>query len=169
MNWTQQSMPTSPEAAAVKCPHCTKAYKNKRSLREHLRHHCKQCRTTSPRKYTPSTCKHCSKTFHSANSLRVHASTQHTKEYARSPKSVKEHRAPLGKKQSSKRQAAAQKRADGPHLREPSAQKEQHKSSTDQLLQHYARSGDPRSREIWEGVLRRQHMQNRSTRGQESS
>ena len=150
----------SPATEGVKCPHCGKRYKNKRSLREHTRHHCKRCTTTSPRTYTPSRCKHCGKVFHSANSLRVHASTQHPTEYARSPRSVREHRAPLkAKRQDSDRRVSSHQEAGRPRRREFSPapeHKEPLKTSTDQLLQHLASSGGPRSRDIWETVLRRQ-------------
>ena len=166
-------MPTaSPGSAGVKCSHCGKLYKNKRSLREHLRHHCKRCKTTSPRQYTPSRCKHCGKVYHSANSLRVHASTQHSKEYARSPWSVKEHRAPLrAKRQSSEPRASTHQEAGSPRRREPSpapGRREQRTKSTDQLLQQLASSGDARSREIWETVLRRQ-LQNKSPGGRRAN
>jgi len=166
---------SSPEAAVVKCPHCGKTYKNKRSLREHKRHHCKRCKTASPRKYTPSRCKHCDKVFHSANSLRVHASTQHVKEYARSPRSVKEHRVPLRtRRQSSERQipikeesggARHKERSSGARHSQASPAHESEWSATDRLHQEYARTGDRRSREIWDKVLRQQQLQNKSTRG----
>jgi hypothetical protein len=154
----KSTMPTaSPGTATVECPDCHKTYKNKRSLREHRRHHCKKCKTTTPRKYTPVKCKHCGQVFHSANSLRVHASTQHIKEYARSPRSVKDHRAPLrAKRPSSSRGAREEPRAS-------SRETARRQQSTDELLQQYANSGDRRSRDIWEQVLRRQ-MQNTSSK-----
>ena len=158
-----------PGAEGVKCQHCGRTYKNKRSLRGHVRHHCKRCKSTSPRKCTPAKCKHCSKVFHSANSLRVHASTQHVKEYARSPRSVKEHRAPMKKT----RRRSREVRAPEPSGQEAStaALGGQSKTAMDKRLHQYApSSGDQRSREIWETALRRQHLQNKSTRaGQETS
>ena len=158
----KKTMPTTPPGKeAVRCPDCHKTYKNKRSLREHRRHHCKKCKTTTPRKYTPVKCKHCGKVFHSANSLRVHASTQHIKEYARSPRSVKEHRAPLRAKRSD-RGANAQAQASG---RDAAAPKEDRQKSADRLLQQYANSGDRKSRDIWEQVLRRQLQNTRSKEG----
>ena len=94
-----QTMPkTSPGSQGdavpkVRCRYCKKLYKNARSLREHLRHHCKASGSPSrPRVFEQAKCRHCGKRFHSGNSLRVHVATQHRKEYARSPHSVKDHR-----------------------------------------------------------------------------
>ena len=163
-----------PATEAVKCPDCRKTYKNKRSLREHRRHHCKRSKTASPRKYVPSKCKHCGKVFHSANSLRVHVSTQHPQQYMVSPKTVKAHRAPLrtvSPKTEPRSVKGTERRFEHrapAHSGDRRLAKTQPK--TDQLLQQLAStSGDERTRRIWEEVLRQQHLQYRSARGQEPS
>ena len=86
---------TSPKDA--RCPHCGGWY-TQRGVKEHLRHHCRPCPTSRKRVFNNATCKHCGLTYHSGNSLRVHVATQHKHEYARSPNSVRHHRAPHSKK-----------------------------------------------------------------------
>ena len=160
--------PSGAGAEAVTCKHCGKLYKNQRSLREHLRHHCKRCKSASPRKYTPARCKHCGKVFHSANSLRVHVSTQHAREYARSPKSVKGHRAPLKKTRHrrSERGSAhsATKEGSKPASPKPST------ALTEKPVQHSALPpGGERQRSSWEAALRRELRAASAKAGQETS
>lgn len=85
-----------------KCKHCGR-YFTAGGLRQHLRHvKCSPTSTATPRKFKRVRCRHCGSSFHSTNSLRVHVSTRHAKEYAKSPGSMKDHRAPYKRKDSSK-------------------------------------------------------------------
>ena len=76
------------------CPHCRRSF-TKGGLRQHLKYvKCAPTSDATPREFDRVRCKHCGKSFHSTNSLRVHVSTVHAKEYAKSPASMKLHRAP---------------------------------------------------------------------------
>ena len=84
------------------CKHCGR-YFTAGGLRQHLRHvKCSPTSTATPRKFKRVRCRHCGASFHSTNSLRVHVSTRHAKEYAKSPGSMKDHRAPYSRKDSGK-------------------------------------------------------------------
>ncbi len=98
---------TSPKDA--RCPHCGGWY-TQRGVKEHLRHHCRPCPTSRKRVFNNATCKHCGLTYHSGNSLRVHVATQHKHEYARSPNSVRHHRAPHSKKKRNHQTSGARAR-----------------------------------------------------------
>ena len=82
---------TSPKTS--QCPHCKRLFTRK-GVREHLRHvRCSPTSTATPKKFERARCRYCHKSFHSGNSLRAHVAGQHPSEYAKSPHSVKRHKA----------------------------------------------------------------------------
>ena len=150
-------MVKSPSPKDSQCPHC-KRFFTKRGLKEHLRHvKCSPTSTATPKKFERARCKYCSKIFHSGNSLRVHVAGQHPAEYAKSPHSVKRHKAPLTRK--SKEPRAKERDSPKKSAARPGGR-------TEDPLRHVAgasvarASADAeRTRRVWEEILRRQQLQ----------
>ena len=149
------------------CPHCGKLFA-KGGLELHMRHvKCSPCSTASPRKWQRVRCRHCSRSFPSVNSLRVHVSTRHAREYAKSPGSMKDHRAPY-KSSSSGSKDHRGRPEQGAH------------SSTRRISSHRSPRApgkepsqrapaepepqDEPTRRIWEEVRRRQRSQTDASR-----
>ena len=105
-------------------------------------------------------CRYCGKTFHSGNSLRLHVAGQHPAEYAKSPHSVKRHKAPLKRKSVLKLEQRP--RSARPHAKpkRDSPQPQETEHSTTDLR---AREDPERTRRVWEEVLRRQQLQRDTT------
>ena len=145
---------TSPKDA--QCPHC-KRWFTKRGLKEHLRHvKCSPSSTATKRVFQRARCKYCGKSFHSGNSLRVHVAGQHPDEYARSPHSVKLHKAPLKRKRSPEADQQRPRSASPQAKRKRDIPPQQAEAATTDLRT----LEDPeRTRRVWEDVLRRQQLQ----------
>ena len=152
-------MRKSPKGA--QCTHC-KRFFTKRGPREHLRHvRCSPTSTATKRVFKRARCKHCGKSFHSGNSLRVHVAGQHPAEYAKSPHSVKRHKAPLKRKNAPKLEQQ-RPRSASPHAkrkRDTPQQQDTEHSTTDLC----AREAPERTRRVWEEVLRRQRLRKEKT------
>ena len=118
--------------------------------------------TAKKRVFERARCKYCSKSFHSGNSLRVHVAGQHPAEYAKSPHSVKRHKAPL-KRKSAPKLEQRRPRSASPHAkrkRDTPQQPQETEHSTTDLRAHE----DPeRTRRVWEEVLCRQQLQRDKT------
>ena len=134
-------------------PHCKRCFTRK-GLKEHLRHvRCSPTSTATKRLFARARCKYCGKSFHSGNSLRVHVAGQHPDEYAKSPHSVKHHKAPLKRRRSPESDQQRPPSAS-PHAKRKPMQQAEVANTDLRTLE------DPeRTRRVWEVVLRRPQLQ----------
>ena len=141
----------------TQCPHCNRLF-TKRGLKEHLRHvRCSPTSTAQKRVFTRARCKYCGKSFHSGNSLRVHVAGQHPAEYAKSPHSVQQHKAPL-KRRSAPKSEQQRPRSASPHAK-PKRDSPQPQETEHLTIDLRAHEDQERTRRVWEEVLRRQQLQ----------